>query len=142
MPDTAPDQREYLSSSPAETADIAADFARTLEAPRPICLVGPLGAGKTHFVKGLALGLGVTDAVTSPTFSLAHEYAGGRWPLVHLDLYRLKNIEEAYDLGIDDYFRSGIVAIEWGDRFPELLPQNSTYVTLAIEGDLRRITFR
>jgi len=140
MPSTGP--RESLSSSPAETAEIAADFALAIEGPRAISLVGPLGAGKTHFVKGLALGLGVTDAVTSPTFSLVHEYAGGRWPFVHLDLYRLKSAEEAYDLGIDDYFRSGIVAIEWGDRFPELFPPGSIEVTLAIEGEGRRITFR
>src|SRR5579864_6094361 len=93
-----------ISESPAETLETGRAFARTLRPGDVVALCGELGAGKTHFVKGLALGLGIDAAVSSPTFTLIHEYTGGdSLPLYHLDLYRLDSEEEALRIGIDDY---------------------------------------
>ena len=87
-----------------------------------LALVGELGAGKTHFIKGLAAGLGHTDEVTSPTFTLIHEYLGGRLPLYHVDFYRIESEKEAAHLGLDDYLDgAGVLAIEWADKFLSLI---------------------
>lgn len=133
-----------ISKSPEETTAHGAAVARTLAAGAVLALVGGLGAGKTHFVKGLAQGLGAApEEVTSPTFTLIHEYIGGRLPLFHLDLYRLETVEEALGLGFDDYLGSeGVLAIEWADKFPELLPKTTRwiYFEVAAEEEVRRIT--
>lgn len=90
-----------------------------------IALVGDLGAGKTHFTKGLSLGLGVCEAVTSPTFSLVQEHHG-RLPLYHFDFYRLKEVSELEDIGWFDYLeRDGVVIAEWANLFPEVIPPDS-----------------
>jgi tRNA threonylcarbamoyladenosine biosynthesis protein TsaE len=106
-----------------------------------LALAGDLGAGKTHLVKGLASGLGVPGEVTSPTFTLIHEYTGGRLPLYHIDLYRLDSPEEALKIGIDEYLDApGITVIEWADKFEELIPAGARWVRLrALEGDTREI---
>jgi tRNA threonylcarbamoyladenosine biosynthesis protein TsaE len=105
------------SGSEAETRAIASQLARELTAGTVILLSGDLGAGKTAFVKGLAEGLGVSaDDVTSPTFTLVHEYRGGRLPLVHVDLYRLDRADLG-DIGLDeDLAADGITAFEWAER--------------------------
>jgi tRNA threonylcarbamoyladenosine biosynthesis protein TsaE len=101
--------------------------------PRVICLDGPLGAGKTHFVKGLVQGLGSVAEVSSPTFTLVHEYLDGRLPVVHLDFYRLTHADEVVALGWDDYFDGeSVIAVEWGSRFPELIPSDALLVELKI----------
>ena len=104
-----------------------------------IALVGELGAGKTQFVKGFANGLGYAGEVTSPTFTLIHEYLGGRLPLYHFDFYRLENEAEAVGLGIEEYLLGdGACVIEWADRFPALLPANTRWFDLRILPDERR----
>ena len=92
-----------------------------------IALVGGLGAGKTHWTKGFVAGLGSPAEVTSPTFGLVHEYPGGRFPVVHMDFYRMQSGHELLALGWDEYLDSGAVVVaEWADRFPALLPADAT----------------
>jgi tRNA threonylcarbamoyladenosine biosynthesis protein TsaE len=107
----------HRSTSESETRAIAAALASRLSAGDVLLLHGDLGSGKTAFVRGLAAGLGGDpDEVTSPTFTLVHEYRGGRLPIVHVDLYRLDGID-LDDVGLDEALaRAGIVAIEWAER--------------------------
>ncbi len=106
-----------------------------------LSLEGPLGAGKTCFVQGLAEGLGLeAGVVSSPTFTLVHEYPAGRLPLIHFDLYRLESSEELVGLGFEEYFEgTGIRAIEWGDKFPQALPRETWRLQFSIESGARRI---
>ena len=132
-----------VSASPGETRLIAAEFARHLPSGTVLSLVGDLGAGKTEFVKGLAMGLGTKDEVTSPTFTLVHEYRGGRLALFHMDFYRLNEDSELDDLGFEDYLAAGgVCAIEWGDKFPKRLPQDSVSIRFIIhDADKRTIVW-
>ena len=116
--------------SESETIAVARNLARTLQAGTVILLTGDLGAGKTAFVRGLAQGLGIdTEAVSSPTFTLVQEYRGGRLPLSHVDLYRLRAVE-VEDLGLDDLLLAqGVTAIEWPDRWRRA-PEDAIRVTL------------
>ena len=120
------------------------DIGSALANPVIMSLTGPLGAGKTVFVRGLAEGLGCETAqVSSPTFALIHEYLKGRWPLVHMDLYRLQSTSELTNLGLDDYLAEPIVAaIEWGERFEQELPQDTIRLHFTIEDEGRRITIK
>ncbi|MDX1679755.1 MAG: tRNA (adenosine(37)-N6)-threonylcarbamoyltransferase complex ATPase subunit type 1 TsaE [Akkermansiaceae bacterium] len=94
-------------------------------------LSGDLGAGKTHWTKGLVAGLGSPASVTSPTFGLVHEYTGGSLPVFHFDFYRLESAEELITIGWDDYLeREGVTVIEWGERFAELIPAGATWVRI------------
>jgi tRNA threonylcarbamoyladenosine biosynthesis protein TsaE len=128
-----------ISKSPEQTRLIAAEFAKKLVPDAVIKLVGDLGAGKTEFVKGLAAGLDYESEVTSPTFTLVHEYRGGRLPLFHLDLYRLDKEVELDEIGFEDYLKAGgICAIEWADKFPDCMPRESIAVTIAILGNNTR----
>jgi tRNA threonylcarbamoyladenosine biosynthesis protein TsaE len=136
--------RNYRSSSPEQTAAIARRLVRTLAPGTVLALVGPLGAGKTAFVKGLAAGLGLPPReVVSPTFTLVHEHAGAR-PLFHADLYRLSGPEQVAELGLDDYAgRGGILAVEWAERAGAALPRDTVTVTFTVTGPgTRRITVR
>jgi len=104
-----------------------------------LALSGDLGAGKTALIKGVARGLGVTRDVTSPTFTLVHEYSGGHLPLFHIDLYRLDTIEQALAVGIEDYFGgSGVTAIEWAEKIESLLPENTTRIRITTLGETAR----
>jgi len=107
----------HISSSEDETRAIAARLAGSLEAGDLLLLSGDLGAGKTAFVRGLAEGLGIdAGEVTSPTFTLVHEYRGGRLPLIHVDLYRLDGAD-LDEIGLDqDLAAAGVVAVEWSER--------------------------
>lgn len=110
-----------------------------------IVLAGDIGSGKTTFVQGLAAGLGITEQVTSPTFILMKEYLGGRYPLMHLDIYRMDKIQEVIDLGYDEFLDpSYIVAIEWGDMVEPLLPKDHLQVQLIHTGfeEAREIHFK
>ena len=101
-----------------------------------IALVGDLGAGKTHFTKGLAEGLGFNGDVTSPTFSLVQEYRGGRLPLFHFDFYRIESADELLALGWDDYLdEAGVVVVEWADKLPDLLPTNARWLRFSLSPD-------
>lgn len=128
-----------ISHNPKKTFTIARDIGATVRRGDVIALVGELGAGKTQFVKGFANGLGYAGEVTSPTFTLIHEYLGGRLPLYHFDFYRLENEAEAVGLGIEEYLLGdGACVIEWADRFPALLPANTRWFDLRILPDERR----
>jgi tRNA threonylcarbamoyladenosine biosynthesis protein TsaE len=109
------------------------ELARGLECGRVIALCGELGAGKTELVKGMAAGLGFDGVVTSPTFTLLQEYRGGRIPLFHLDCYRVEEAAELVDLGWDDLIEEGALAVEWADRFPELLPAETLMLEIETE---------
>ena len=129
---------EHVTRSEAETAEVARQLGTTLHAGTVLLLSGNLGAGKTAFVRGLASGLGVDpDEVSSPTFTLIHEYRGGRLTLYHVDLYRLDRAATA-DLGLEELGVSdGVLAIEWPDRLShELL--DATVIRIEIVDDERR----
>ena len=118
-----------ISASADETIALGRTVAATLRRGDVLALCGDLGAGKTHFVKGLAAGLGATASVTSPTFTLIHEYPGGRLPLYHFDFYRLDDEDEALKIGLDEYLDGdGACVIEWADKFPALLPPHTRWL--------------
>lgn len=120
--------------------DRGATLAGMLDSACVISLTGPLGAGKTHFVKGLVRGMGSADEVGSPTFTLVHEYEGGRRPVIHFDFYRLDSANDLQTLGWDDYLaEDAIIVVEWGGRFPQCLPENSLHINIHIEENGRRI---
>ena len=137
---------KWISGSPSETQQIAAEFFRALKTgrdgglPAVIALHGDLGAGKTCFTQGVALAAGVRDPVCSPTYTLISEYQGDL-PFHHMDLYRLGGPEEAYDLGLDEYFeRGGLTVIEWAERAAELIPPAAVHIRLSPgEDDRQRI---
>jgi tRNA threonylcarbamoyladenosine biosynthesis protein TsaE len=105
----------WRSASPAETRALARELGRAARPGDAVLLVGPLGAGKTCFVQGLALGLGVTSPVKSPTFVLLVEHSG-RVPLAHLDLYRVEGARPLDELGIEEQIESHVLAVEWGEK--------------------------
>ena len=130
-----------ISSNPEETRLIGLEIIRDTPAATVLSLIGDLGSGKTEFVKGLALGLGIDAQVTSPTFTIIHEYMGGRHPLFHMDFYRLRENGELDEIGFDEYLKAGgVCAIEWGEKFPNRLPPDAMKVFFSIlESDRREI---
>jgi len=128
--------------SASETARIGKAIGNRLLPGDVVALVGELGAGKTQFIRGLAAGVGIGNAtyISSPSFTLIHEYPG-EIPFYHIDLFRLGNEKEADELGLDDYFRgTGITAIEWADRIPSLLPKEILFIFIAyIDKDIRSL---
>lgn len=120
------------------------ELGETLQAGEVIALVGNLGAGKTHAVKGLVAGMGSQAQVSSPTFTLVHEYVDGRLPVYHFDFYRLDVAGEVIGIGWDDYLDGdGVVVVEWADRFAELFAEGVRWFDFEIlpEGS-RRVTER
>lgn len=123
---------EYVSNSPAETEDLGAALAERLKPGTVVAFSGDLGAGKTAFVRGMARGLGISERVTSPTFTIVNEYEGGRLPLFHFDMYRLGSSDELFDIGWEDYLvRGGVCAVEWSEN-----------VSDAMEGECIRVDIR
>jgi tRNA threonylcarbamoyladenosine biosynthesis protein TsaE len=133
-----------VTRSPEDTVAAGERFGRRLAAGTVVALVGPLGAGKTHFVKGVCRGLGVADParVNSPTFVLVNEYSG-RVPVFHLDAYRLRSEGELFEIGWDEMLESGgVVLLEWADRVPGALPAGAITVRFEpLPGDARRLEF-
>jgi len=135
----------FQTRSEEETIELGRRIAATLARRAVVLLIGNLGAGKTTLAKGIVSGLGAAqpDEVSSPTFTLIHEYAGhkngGR--VYHIDLYRLESEAQVATLGLDEIMdREGVVMIEWGERFPRLMPKERIEIRLtALEGDQRRI---
>lgn len=119
---------KYNPKSEAETIEIGKTIATSLKPGDIVCLYGDLGAGKTTLVKGLALGLGVQDTITSPTFTLMNLYSGQNTQLVHIDTYRLKDEQELVDIGVEDYLGAPntICAIEWPEKIAGLLKNKKT----------------
>jgi len=104
-----------------------------------LALSGELGSGKTALVKGVARGLGITQDVTSPTFTIVHEYVGGRLRLFHLDLYRLDSVGQALAIGIEDYLNGpGVTVIEWAEKIAPLLPESAQRIRLELLGERAR----
>ena len=131
----------FASDTPAQTAAHARALAAHARPGEVWALVGDLGAGKTHFVQGIAAGIGAPGTATSPTFALVHEYTGGRLPVFHFDFYRLETAGEALALGLEEYLDGGgLTVIEWADKFPGLLPPGTRWFRFEIlDGDRRRI---
>lgn len=119
-------------------------FAEEIGTGSILALRGDLGSGKTVFVKGLVAGLGSRADVTSPTFTILHEYRGGQLPVYHFDFFRLEERESIVRLGLDDYFfGDGVSVIEWAERFPELIPQQARWILFEIQSENQRaITFQ
>ena len=103
----------FTTQSPEETQDLGRALGKKLVGGELLTVEGPLGAGKTTFIRGLALGLGIEKGVCSPTYTLVNEYHGGRLVLYHVDLYRLGGAAEVEDLGLDECLETGVVAVEW-----------------------------
>ena len=108
---------EFITNSPQETEALGQKLGQALPAGTVIAYRGDLGAGKTAFTRGLARGLGVSDPVTSPTYTIVNEYLGGRMPLFHFDMYRLHSSDDLWDIGWEDYLeRGGVCAVEWSEN--------------------------
>ena len=115
-------EQPIVTASVEQTEQAGAQLARRLSPGDVVALTGDLGAGKTAFVRGLAAGLGVSQPVTSPTFTIVNEYEGGRCPLFHFDLYRLVDGDALFDIGWEDYLsRGGICAVEWSERAMDMM---------------------
>ena len=131
------------TNHPGQTREIGRRLAEKLTPGTVIAFRGDLGAGKTAMISGIAEGLGVTDRVTSPTFTIVNEYSGGRLPLFHFGLYRLGSGEELYDIGWDDYLdRGGVCAVEWSENAPEAMKDGERLILVHMErgdGDETRV---
>lgn len=129
----------FISNSPVETEAFGRRFAKDVSAGLVLALKGELGSGKTQFVKGLVAGLGSSAVVTSPTFTIVHEYSGGRLPIYHLDFFRLKDPQSVERLELDDYFfGDGVSVVEWADRFPEFVPEQARWISFDIRSENQR----
>ena len=129
----------FISNSAKETESFGRQFAGAAKPGDVMALTGQLGSGKTQFVKGLVAGLGITTIATSPTFTLIHEYSGGRLPVYHFDFFRIENRQAAERLGLDEYFvGDGVTVIEWADRFPELVPQAARWISFEAKSETKR----
>ncbi len=132
---------QYITNSPAETEVIGAALGKKIKPGTVIAYRGDLGAGKTAFTRGLARGLGCTEIVTSPTYTIVNEYLGGRIPLFHFDMYRLRCSDDLFDIGWEDYLdRGGVCAVEWSENVDDAM-EDAVYITIEKLGeDSRRIT--
>ena len=131
----------YETNSPEETERVGAALGRVVRPGTVIACRGGLGAGKTAFTRGLARGLGYTDIVTSPPYTIVNEYVSGRIPLFHFDMYRLRSSDDLWDIGWEDYLeRGGVCAVEWSENVADAM-ENAVTVNLEKLGEnTRRIT--
>ena len=132
---------QYITNSPAETEAIGAALGKIIPPGAIIAYRGDLGAGKTAFTRGLARGLGCREIVTSPTYTIVNEYLGGRIPLFHFDMYRLRSSDDLFDIGWEDYLdRGGVCAVEWSENVDDAM-EDAIYITIEKLGeDARCIT--
>ena len=132
---------QFTTNSPAQTEAIGAALGKMIAPGTVIAYRGDLGAGKTAFTRGLAKGLGCTEIVTSPTYTIVNEYLGGRIPLFHFDMYRLRSSDDLFDIGWEDYLdRGGVCAVEWSENVDDAM-EDALYITIEKLGeDARRIT--
>ena len=131
----------FTTNSPAETEAVGAALGRIVPAGTVLAYRGDLGAGKTAFTRGLARGLGYADPVTSPTYTIVNEYLGGRLPLFHFDMYRLRSSDDLWDIGWEDYLdRGGVCAVEWSENVEDALEDALTVTIEKLGEESRRIT--
>ena len=130
----------YYTNSPGETEALGEKLAQVLTPGTVIAFRGDLGAGKTAFTRGLARGLGASDRVTSPTYTIVNEYLGGKMPLFHFDMYRLGSSDELFDIGWEDYLeRGGVCAVEWSENVEDAM-EDAILITIHKTGtESRRI---
>ena len=129
-----------ITNSAAETRELGKRLAGKLQAGDVILLEGDLGAGKSEFARGTAKGLGVTETVTSPSFTILNVYESGRIPLYHFDWYRLESSEELYELGMDEYLGgNGIALVEWPEQCPDAVPEDCLRIRITATGENRRL---
>ncbi len=127
--------------SPEETEALGEKLGKILPAGTVLAYRGDLGAGKTAFTRGLARGLGCRDLVTSPTYTIVNEYLGGRIPLFHFDMYRLRSSDDLWDIGWEDYLdRGGVCAVEWSENVAEAMEDAITITIEKLDDTTRRIT--
>ena len=132
---------EFITHSPEETEAVGAALGRVLKPGTVLAYTGDLGAGKTAFTRGLAKGLGATDRVTSPTYTIVNEYLSGRLPLFHFDMYRLSSSDDLWDIGWEDYLeRGGICAVEWSENVEAALEAPLWVRLTKLDENTRRIT--
>ena len=125
------------TENPEETFALGQKIGRAATPGQVYTLTGDLGVGKTVFTQGVASGLGITEPVNSPTFTIVQVYEEGRLPFYHFDVYRIGDIEEMEEIGYDDYFfGEGMCLIEWAELIKEILPENR--ISITIEKDLSR----
>lgn len=129
----------YYSQSEKETKQLGFNLSKKVVKGSVISLRGSLGAGKTVFAKGFAEGLGITEAIVSPTFTLVQEY-DGVLKMYHLDLYRLSGEDEFESMGGEDFlYPDGVTLIEWSEKIEDMLPDNTIFINITIDKDLKRI---
>ena len=129
-----------ITKSPEQTELLGKKLAELLRPGDVIAYYGDLGAGKTAFTRGLAAGLGIREAVTSPTYTIVNEYLSGRMPLFHVDMYRLSSSEELFDIGWEDYLaRGGVCAVEWSENVADAL---TDAISITIEKDPAQLDWR
>ena len=132
---------EFITNSPEETERVGAALGAVLAPGSILAYEGDLGAGKTAFTRGLARGLGATEQVTSPTYTIVNEYLSGRMPLFHFDMYRLASADDLWDIGWEDYLeRGGVCAVEWSENVAEAMENAITVRIEKLGEDTRRIT--
>ena len=131
---------EFLTNSPAETEAIGAALGKIIKPGTVIAYRGDLGAGKTAFTRGLARGLGSSEMVTSPTYTIVNEYLGGRMPLFHFDMYRLASSDDLWDIGWEDYLdRNGVCAVEWSENVEDAMEDAISITIEKLGEESRRI---
>ncbi len=131
----------YITHSPEETEKLGEALGKRLAPGTVLAYRGELGAGKTAFTRGLARGLGYTEPVTSPTYTIVNEYLGGRLPLFHFDMYRLHSADDLWDIGWEDYLdRGGVCAVEWSENVADALADAVTVTIRKLNDTAREIT--
>ena len=132
---------EFVTNSPEQTEAVGALLGQALQPGAVIAFTGDLGAGKTAFTRGLAKGLGATERVTSPTYTIVNEYVSGKMPLFHFDMYRLGSSDELFDIGWEDYLlRGGVCAVEWSENVADALEDPITVHIEKLSENSRKIT--
>ncbi len=130
---------EFIASKLEDLPAAAAWLLQQANDKRVFIFKAPMGAGKTSFIKVICEQLGVADATSSPTFSIVNEYSSPHGPVYHFDFYRLKDEQEAYDLGYEEYFYSGDYCfIEWPEKIPNLIPEDAIEVSIQVDDQFRR----
>ena len=128
----------YKTSSAAETIALGEEIGRRLKGGDLIAYSGGLGAGKTTITRGISIGMGLGDEVTSPTFALVNEYRGDRLSLIHFDMYRINTLEDLESTGFFDYLGRGIILVEWSENIKEYLPEDLIEIKISKTGENSR----